>query len=138
MLISKASNSSEASSSKTIGLAAENFSVNHLGFVVTEGLLAGLNTSSATIGDPVWLGTDGNLIYGLLGKPYAPAHLVYLGVVTRVNANNGEIFVKVQNGFELDELHNVSINDPQDGDILSYNASLGLWENISSVDGGTP
>ena len=86
----------------------------------------------------MWLGTGGNLIYGLLNKPSAPAHLVYLGVVTRVNNSNGEIFVKVQNGFELNELHDVNIDDPQNGDLLSYNSSTQLWENISVVDGGAP
>jgi hypothetical protein len=138
MRVSKSSNATESASSKTLGIIAQNLAVNGQGFVITEGLLAGLNTSTATTGDPIWLGTDGNLIFGLANKPSAPAHLVYLGVVTRVNLNNGEIFVKVQNGFELQELHNVKINGIQGGDILSYNAISQLWENIHVVDGGTP
>jgi hypothetical protein len=63
---------------------------------------------------------------------------VYLGVVTRSNTNNGEIFVKVQNGYELEELHNVSISDATNGDILTYNSATSVWENIGVVDGGTP
>jgi len=51
-----------------------------------------------------------------------------LGVVTRVQSNNGEIFVKVQNGFEIDELHGVSIpTTPSDKQVLQYNTSTGLW-----------
>jgi hypothetical protein len=95
--------------------------------VVTEGLLAGLDTSTATAGDPVWLGTNGDLIFGLTNKPVAPAHLVYIGVVTRVNQNNGEIFVHVQNGFELDELHDVLIVTPEDGQTLVKDGDL--WKN---------
>jgi hypothetical protein len=133
MIVSKASNASEQTSSKTIGLIAQNLAINGQGFVITEGLLSGLNTSTANAGDPVWLGTDGNLIFGLLNKPYAPAHLVFIGVVTRVQQNNGEIFVKVQNGFELDELHDLSVKNASDGDMIKYVASTGLWTKIAAT-----
>jgi len=115
-----------------MGLLDASVSINGFANVVTEGLLAGLNTASANAGDPVWLGTDGNLIYGLLNKPSAPAHLVFIGIVTRANANNGEIFVKVQNGFELDELHDLSVKNPSDGDMIKYVASTGLWTKIAA------
>jgi hypothetical protein len=104
MVVSKASNASEPTSSKTLGLLESGGNTNAKVKVITEGLLSGLNTGSAVDGDPVWLGTSGNLIYGLLNKPVAPAHLVFIGIVTRAQQNNGEIFVKVQNGFELEEL----------------------------------
>jgi hypothetical protein len=132
MIVSKASNASEQTSSKTLGLVAQNLATNGQGFVVTEGLLAGLNTNGANAGDPVWLGTDGNLIFGLLNKPTAPAHLVFIGVVTRVQQNNGEIFVKVQNGFELDELHDLSVKNASDGDMIKYVASTGLWTKVAA------
>lgn len=133
MIVSKASNASEATSSKTMGLLETGGATNDFVNVVTEGLLAGLNTSTATAGDPVWLGTAGNLIYGLASKPSAPAHLVFIGVVTRVHANQGEIFVKVQNGFELREIHDVAIASPSNGQVLQYNASTSLWQNSAIV-----
>lgn len=135
MIVSKSSNTTEATSSKTLGLLAQNLSINGKGFVITEGLLSGLDTSTANIGDPVWLGANGNLIFGLVNKPYAPLHLVSIGIVTRVNSNNGEIFVKVQNGFELDELHNVDARNPNNNDGIFYNSSTLLWEHkpVSSV-----
>lgn len=134
IIVSKASNSSEVTSSKTMGLLEQDLSTNATGFVVTEGLVSGLNTSGANAGDPVWLGTDGNLLYGVNNKPAAPAHMVFIGIVTRVQQNNGQIFVKVQNGFELQELHNVSISNPTTGQTLKYNSATGLWEN-GSIDG---
>jgi len=139
-IVMKASNASEATSSKTLGLLYQNLANNAKGFVITEGRLSGLNTSGATAGDPVWLGTNGNLLYGLANKPVAPAHLVYLGVVTRVNTNNGEIFVHVQNGFELEELHNVSALSPSNNDGIFYNTTTSLWEkkSISTALGFTP
>ena len=132
IIISAASNTGEMTSSKTLGLLAQDLLVNDNGYVVTEGLLNGLNTNSALEGDPVWLGPTGSLIFGLSNKPYAPSHLVYLGVVTRSNQSNGAIYVHVQNGFELDELHNVSIGDRnvlQNNDIIQYDSSSGIWFN---------
>jgi hypothetical protein len=131
IVVSKASNVSESTSSKTLGLIAQNLANNAKGFVIAEGLLTGLNTSSATIGDAVWLGTDGNLIYGLANKPYAPAHLVFIGIVTRVNNNNGEIFVKVQNGFELKEIHDVQIISPANNQGIVYDFTSALWKNAA-------
>ena len=133
IIVSKASNAGEATSSKTLGLLAQNLNVSTNGFVVSEGLLEGLNTSGAAAGDPVWLGPTGTLIYGLANKPKAPAHLVFIGIVTRVNANNGEIFVRIQNGFELEELHNVNITAPATGEVLIYNATTGLWTNTNTM-----
>ena len=127
MIVSKASNAAESTSSKTLGLVAQNMAINDVGFVVTEGLLAGLDTSAAVAGDPVWLGTNGNLIYGLVNKPIAPAHMVFIGIVTRAQSNNGEIFVKVQNGYEIGELHDVVVAGSVTGQVLTYNASTGLW-----------
>jgi hypothetical protein len=131
MLVSLSSNNAEATSSKTLGLAASTMAINGQGSVISEGLLSGIDTSTATAGDPVWLGVNGALLLGLANKPVAPAHMVSLGVVTRVHATNGEIFVRVQNGFELDELHNVSIIGPSNGHLLKYNGSTQLWENAS-------
>jgi GTPase len=74
MIVGLASNASEATSSKTMGLMASTVATNGFGNVIAEGLLAGLDTSTANAGDPVWLGTGGNLIYGLINKPYAPNH----------------------------------------------------------------
>ena len=132
ILVRKASNTGEAESSKTLGLLAQNLNSNDQGLVVTEGALEGIDTDAGNAGDPIWLGPTGNLIFGLAQKPYAPNHLVYLGVIERKQSNNGKIYVKVQNGFELQELHNVNIdhkNALNDSDILRYNSASGLWFN---------
>lgn len=140
MVVSKASNVGESTSSKTMGLIAFSGSANAQGFLITEGLLTGINTSLANPGDPVWLGVNGQLLFGLSNKPQAPAHMVFLGIVTRVQQNNGEIFVKVQNGFELQELHNVYLNGTANNEILVYESSTSLWKakSISTILGYTP
>jgi len=137
MIVSPASYTSEATSSKTLGLLMEGGNANAKVFVITEGLLDGLDTSTATIGDAVWLGSTGTLIYGLANKPVAPLHLVFIGIVTRVNSNNGEIFVKVQNGFELQEIHNVLIESVSDNQVLQYESATSLWKNKTLPNGLT-
>ena len=142
IIVSKASNTSEATSSKTLGLLETTGTTNDIVNVVTDGLLSGLNTSSATVGDAVWLGVTGALIFGLASKPYAPAHLVYIGVVSRVSATVGEIIVKVQNGFELNEIHDVDLKStlPSNNEILTYESSTSLWKNksVTTALGFTP
>jgi len=143
MLVGRASNASEATSSKTMGLMQSDITTTggtQTGFVITEGLLEGLNTASATAGDPVWLGVNGALIYGLANKPYAPAHLVFIGIVTKVSAGNGEIFVKVQNGFELKEIHDVDLitTTPINGHLLGFDGTLWVNKTIASWLGFTP
>jgi hypothetical protein len=134
--VSLSSNSTESGSSKTFGVLAENIIDGGEGILVTEGLLEGVDTTGAADGDPVWLGpTAGSKIFGLTEKPSAPAHLVFLGIVVRgENANNGSIFVKIQNGFELEELHNVSIATLSDNQVLRYDASTQLWKNETIDD----
>lgn len=140
IIVGLASNTSEATSSKTLGLLNATVAVNGFADVVQIGRLAGLNTIGAVAGDPVWLGTNGNLIYGLIGKPYAPANLVFIGIVTRVNSNNGEIFVSVQNGFELNEIHDVDLKTtvPINGDVLGFNGTLWVNKTIAQWLGYTP
>lgn len=132
ILVKKADYSAEATSSKTLGLVTSSGALNYQGQVIAEGLLSGIDTSAANAeGDAVWLGANGNFVYGLANKPYAPNHMVFIGIVTKKNASTGEIFVKVQNGFELDELHNVDLHTiaPVDGDGLFYDGATGLWKN---------
>lgn len=126
-LIKLASNTGEPTSSKTIGLLAQDLSVNQFGYIITEGILEGFDTSAAAAGDPMWLGTGGNIIYGLANKPYGNNHLVYLGAVLRSNNNNGKVYVKPQNGFEIEELHRVYAKNASTNDTLMYNSGSGSW-----------
>jgi hypothetical protein len=126
-LIKRASNTGELTSSKTIGLLAQNLSANSFGYIVSEGILEGINTSAATAGDPMWLGETGNLLFGTGNKPYGNNHLVYLGVVLRSQSSNGKVYIKPQNGFEIEELHRVYAKNANTNDTLMYNSGSGSW-----------
>lgn len=128
----------EATSSKTLGFTETASNNGDQVNVVTQGRLTNIDTSAAgAAGDSVWLsGTSGDVVYG--APPAEPAHSVYLGVVTKKNSSTGEIFVKVQNGYELDELHDVSAASPTAGDILQWatNGTNYMWRKKSLTDAG--
>ena len=135
-LIKRASNTGELSSSKTIGLLAQNLNANDFGYIISEGILEGIDTSAATAGDPMWLGTTGDLLFGTGNKPYGNNHLVYLGVVLRKQSNNGKVYIKPQNGFEIEELHRVYAKNANSKDTLMYDSASGSWfaRQISTGD----
>jgi len=126
-------NTSDATSAKTFGVVAENIGPNQTGFVMCQGVLEGLNLGAFTAGDTLYLGaTPGSLT---ATKPAAPNHLVYVGLVERANPGNGQLYVKVQNGYELDEIHDVQIITPQNGQTLIYDATTSLWKNANLTAG---
>lgn len=63
-----------------------------------------------------------------------------MGYVEYAHPNQGSIYVKVMNGWELDELHNVYINSPANNEALVYESSTQLWKNktIATALGYTP
>lgn len=128
-----AMNTGDSTSATTLGLAAENILAGQNGLVITQGVLDGLNTGAYSPGDILYVGaTAGSLT---ATKPYAPAHLVYIGVVEKANAGAGQIFVRPQNGYELDEIHDVDLitTPPSTGDVLTYNGTL--WVNQAPASG---
>jgi hypothetical protein len=97
---------------------------------VVIGDLIGLDTSAFTEGDQLYLSST---VAGAFTstKQYAPNHLVYVGIVTRAHPTLGQIEVNIQNGYEMDELHNVAAQNPSNGDILQYVTSTGLWTKVA-------
>jgi hypothetical protein len=124
--VKRAFNTSDATSAKTLGVVAENIAPNADGLVTTLGYLEKVNTSAFTAGQTLYLGATAGTFTAT--KPVAPNHMVYVGVVVRANAGNGIIYVRCQNGYELDEIHDVLITSPATGNILMRNSS-NLWVN---------
>jgi len=133
-LIGLATASTEAGSSKTLGIAANTMTNNAFGYVIENGQISNVDTSAASAGDSVWLGNAPGS-YTFANPPAKPSNSVYLGVVTKANQSTGEILVKVQNGYELNELHDVDAGSPADGQALIWQASTSQWVN-GSVSGG--
>jgi hypothetical protein len=126
-------NTGDATSAKTLGVCAENIAAGQAGMVLCQGVQDGLDLSAYNPGDTLYLGATAGTLTST--KPYAPNHLVYVGVVERANMGNGRLYVRIQNGYELEELHNVSAQSPSNGQTLIYNASTSLWEKNTLTDG---
>lgn len=132
-------------SAETIGLVTETINNNQEGFITTSGLVRGINTTGSLQGE-TW--ADGDIVYlspttaGNITniKPVAPNHLVIIGYVVSAHITQGTIFVKVDNGYELNELHNVLISSPANNEALIYENSTELWKNktIATALGYTP
>lgn len=118
-------NTSDATSAKTFGIAAENIAAGQTGMIITQGILEGIDTSAYTAGDTLYLGATAGSVTNV--KPRAPNHMVYLGTVSKANAGNGIIFVKIQNGYELDEIHDANITTPATDQVLQYSGNV--WVN---------
>ena len=123
----------EPLSAGTLGIATENIAAGAEGFVTTFGVIRGIDTSSFTAGNPIYLSSTAGQFTAT--RPSAPAHTVFLGWIIKVNASSGEVFVNISNGWELDELHNVKITNPTGGNLLSYDQTAGYWKNINLTDG---
>jgi hypothetical protein len=123
----------DTNSAQTLGLVQDDIANNGTGFVVVAGKIGNLDTSALTAGVQLYLSPTTAGAYTIT-KQFAPNHLVYVGVCVRSHPTQGTIEVKIQNGYELDELHDVSAQTPVNRDLLAYNSTTQLWQNTSFYD----
>lgn len=125
----------EATSSKTLGAVYETIADSTVGYVVTSGEVDNLDTSMYNIGNKLWLSQTAGQV--TTTPPTQPAHTVFIGTVTRSQNGNGRVLYAIQNGYELNELHDVLISSGTlaNNDVLTYEASTALWKN-KPVSGG--
>lgn len=135
----------DLNSTTTLGLVTETILNNEEGFITTSGQVQNINTTGSLQGE-TW--ADGDILYlsGTVAgritniKPIAPIHTVIIGFVEYAHAVHGKIFVKVDNGYELDELHNVSAVAPNNNEVLTYDTATSLWKpkTVLTALGYTP
>lgn len=139
LAVNLAQANNDNNSADTLGVVCETIATNQEGFIMTVGQLENINTTGSLQGE-TW--SDGDVLYlspttaGRLTnvKPIAPAHIVIVGYVEYAHANNGKIYVKIMNGWELDELHNVAISTPLNNQGLIYETSTDLWKNKTIIE----
>jgi hypothetical protein len=125
---------SEMSSSKTYGLVQTDIPNMSAGVIIEQGRLENLDTDVVgwVEGDPLWLSPT--VAGGITNvKPSAPNHAVFIGYLIRKHQNVGVIQVSIQNGYELNELHNVSINGIANAQVIQYESATSLWKNHTLV-----
>lgn len=131
--ITLADNSGDPRSAGTLGFVGETILAGESGWVITEGTLRKVNTLGLPAGALLFLGaTPGTYTTTV---PTAPSHSVRLGYVERVDATVGSIYVKIDNGYELGELHDVvdTTTTSSYGDLLIKSGSV--WINSKQLTG---
>ena len=110
-----------------LGIAKNDIANGLFGFVVTEGTIRGVDTSAYSVGTVLWANPD---IPGELTsvEPTAPALKLPIAFVVSA-ASNGAIGVRMTQGLDLSEVHDVNISSIANGQLLRYNN--GIWENWS-------
>lgn len=132
-------------SADTLGIVTENIANNQEGFITILGQVKGINTTGSLQGE-TWV--DGDVLYlspttaGAITniKPSAPYHMVVVGYVEYAHQNNGKIYAKVQNGYELEELHDVAPLPYINKGVLYRDTATNLWKSatINTLLGYTP
>jgi hypothetical protein len=116
-----------------IGVAAESMANNVFGFVVSHGKVRNINTSAWAEGSILWLSPDqaGVLIDS---EPNTPNHSIMFASVLRSHSSQGVLMVRPSFGYHLEQLHDVLSTNAVDGDVITWNASTGYWENRATSD----
>jgi hypothetical protein len=143
LTVKLAYNTTDATSAQTVGMVVStSIAPNQKGIIIVAGQLDNLNTlptSTFADGDAIYLGATAGSITKV--KPVAPNHLVYLGFVTTASPGNaGRMYVRVQNGYEMSELHDVQSSGAVNNDILYRDTAVNLWKpaSIPTILGYTP
>jgi hypothetical protein len=131
--ITKAIATGDSTSAQTYGVVQNDITNMNNGYVVVIGSLQNIDTQAYTEGTQLYLSSTVAGAWTSV-KQYAPAHLVYVGIVIRSHPTQGVVEIRIQNGFEMDELHNVFAQSPTNNAILQYKTATSLW---TSVDGTT-
>lgn len=131
--IALAQANTEQNSYTTFALTENDITNNSNGIVIQAGNITNLNLPTSTY-------TDGQVLYlsptvpggYTTVKPLAPNHIVKLGTVTRAHPTFGTIELKIENGWQLDELSDVSIPPvPADSVVLQFSRVDSLWHDVS-------
>jgi len=128
--VTKAQANNDANSAQTFGFIKASIANNGFGYVIVRGELENVDTSALTEGVQLYLSPT---VAGTwtTTKPSAPQHLVYVGICVRAHPTQGTILVAVQNGYEVEELHDSSISGKTNNDLFAYESATNLWKNKS-------
>lgn len=129
VLVDKALSSAHLNSggNEVVGLIWEDLSNNSDGFVITNGVISGVDTSSFNEGDAVYVSTStaGELTNV---KPTTEDRLLVGYVET--SQVNGEILVNVRGAIHIDDISGIKFpsGTPTDNSVFYYDSGTGLIE----------
>ena len=120
-----------------LGMATHDIPNNTTGYMTVRGIVRGIDTSSWSAGDKLFLShtTPGALI---TTQPPAPYYVAFVGRVVVDDNSEGSILVNPGHHGGLNELNDVSVTDAEvDNSILVWDLPTGIWSSshIVSTDG---
>lgn len=131
--IALAQANTEVNSYSTFALVENDIPTSSSGIAIQAGNIGNLNLPTSTY-------TDGQIVYlspttagGITTtKPLAPNHIVKIGTITRAHPTFGTIELKIENGWQMDELSDVQIPAvPNDSTLLQFSRVDSLWHSVS-------
>lgn len=113
-------------SQRLMGLAASNITSGNEGYIVHFGKLRKVDTEQWSAGDILYANpaVAGGLTNVL---PAAPNWKTIIALVITDHKNVGELFIRPTFGSQLTNDESVTITNPSDGDVLTYQS--GVWVN---------
>ncbi len=127
-----------------LGVACENILSGENGRISTFGVLREANLSSYANPLEVW--SVGQILYpsptipgGWTNvEPIAPNLAMPIAFILFINngttKTNVTMMMRVDTGYNLNEIHDVRIINPTNGDLLQYNSILSAWENSDDIN----
>lgn len=133
LTIAAARANSSVTADQTIAITYEAINNNSTGTIVRSGHIHNVDTSALTEGQPVWVSaaTAGELTST---EPVAPNHAILVGFCVKSHASTGILYVRVERGTHLEELHDVLVTGIADKDTLQYDNATGVWKNYTPSD----
>lgn len=131
--VKRADNLGDPTSLGTLGMVGETIASGAEGLILVNGLMRKLNTTGLTPGALLYVSSSAGKYTQT--KPISPLHEVRVGYVVKVDANQGEIYIKIDNGYEIGELHDVIDNTTNlsYGDLFVKSGSV--WTNTKQLTG---
>jgi hypothetical protein len=120
-----------------MGLAAESIADGVNGFVQHFGHVRDLDTrgtssTAISVGDETW--AAGDILYVHPTVPgkltnVAPRHAIVVALVIVRHQTTGWLFVRYSSGGHIDDIHDIVLTSPTDGQFLRYNSASTVWVN---------
>lgn len=120
----------------SIGLFTEDINTNSNGYVTTYGRVRDIDTigggESWAAGDRIYVSNTAGELTNI--SPTGSERIIFIGIVLRVHANEGVLWINPINVSYLSELSGVTITSVADQDVLQYNSSAGIWVNTNRLN----
>lgn len=119
-----------------MGVTAESIPVGGDGMVMHFGQIKQIDLSAYSDGDILY--ASDTIAGGFTTtRPNAPNNIITIAIVIHA-ASNGVMQVRPTFSSNINDDEGVNITSPSNGDVLKYNALLGLWENGVSTGSSLP